>query len=126
VGQVLKEKIGKSVLVVAVEPSDSPVISGGEPGPNKIQGIGAGFIPKNFDSEVVDRIVKVDYDDAIEMARRLAREEGIFCGISSGAITSAACDVAKEIGPGKRVVSIICDFGERYLSHELFTLPSSG
>ena len=123
VGQVLKEKVGKAVLVVAVEPSDSPVISGGEPGPNKIQGIGAGFVPKNFDGEVVDRIVMVDYDDAINMSRRLARDEGIFCGISSGAITWAACNVARELGPGKRVVSIICDFGERYLSHELFTMP---
>lgn len=123
VGQVLKEKIGKDVLVVAVEPSASSVLSGGEAGPNKIQGIGAGFIPENFDKTVVDRIVTVDYEDALEMSRRLAREEGIFCGISSGAITCAACDVAKELGEGKRVVSIICDFGERYLSHELFAVP---
>jgi cysteine synthase A len=123
VGQVLKEKIGRDVLVVAVEPSASSVLSGGEAGPNKIQGIGAGFIPENFDKTVVDRIVTVEYEDALEMSRRLAREEGIFCGISSGAITCAACDVAKELGEGKRVISIICDFGERYLSHELFTAP---
>ena len=120
VGQILKERLGDKVLVVAVEPSSSPVLSGGEPGPNKIQGIGAGFVPRNYDPSVVDRVVQVDYEDAVEMARRLAREEGIFCGISSGAITHAARDLAKELGAGKRVVSIICDFGERYLSHELF------
>lgn len=124
VGQVLKEKLGNRVLVVAVEPSASPVLSGKESGPNKIQGIGAGFVPENFDSSVVDRIITVHYEDALEMSRRLAREEGIFCGISSGAITWAARNIAKELGEDKRVVSIICDFGERYLSHELFALPS--
>ncbi|MGB7924516.1 MAG: cysteine synthase A [Pyrinomonadaceae bacterium] len=120
VGQVLKERLGEKITVVAVEPSSSPVLSGGEPGPNKIQGIGAGFVPSNYDPAVVDRVVRVDYENALEMARRLAREEGIFCGISSGAITWAARDLAKELGEGKRLVSIICDFGERYLSHELF------
>jgi cysteine synthase A len=120
VGQVLKERLGEKVMVVAVEPASSPVLSGGEAGPNKIQGIGAGFVPHNYDPSVVDRVVRVDYGDALEMARRLAREEGIFCGISSGAITWAARELAKELGEGKRLVSIICDFGERYLSHELF------
>jgi cysteine synthase A len=120
VGQVLKERIGPHVRVVAVEPASSPVLSGGEAGPNKIQGIGAGFVPANYDPSVVDQVMTVDYGDAIEMARRLGREEGIFCGISSGAITWVAREVAKELGEGKRVVSIICDFGERYLSHELF------
>ena len=120
VGQVLKERIGKHVQIIAVEPASSPVLSGGEPGPNKIQGIGAGFIPGNYDPAVVDRVIQSDYNEALEMSRRLAREEGIFCGISSGAITWAAREVAKELGEGKRVVSIICDFGERYLSHELF------
>jgi cysteine synthase A len=120
VGQILKERVGKHVQVVAVEPASSPVLSGGEAGPNKIQGIGAGFIPRNYDPTVVDRVIQSDYTDALAMARRLAREEGIFCGISSGAITWAAREVAKELGAGKRVVSIICDFGERYLSHELF------
>jgi cysteine synthase A len=88
-------------------------------------GIGAGFVPRNYDPSVVDRVMAVDYNDALVMARRLAREEGIFCGISSGAITWAAREVAKELGEGKRVVSIICDFGERYLSHELFETAAS-
>lgn len=120
VGEILKREIGAHVQIIAVEPSSSPVLSGGAPGPNKIQGIGAGFVPGNYNPEVVDRIIQVDYDKGIEFARRLTKEEGIFCGISSGAITWAALQVAKELGAGKRVVSIICDFGERYLSHELF------
>jgi cysteine synthase len=120
VGEILKKQIGSHVQIIAVEPASSPVLSGGAPGPNKIQGIGAGFVPKNYNSEFVDRIIQVDYEPSLQMARRLAREEGIFCGISSGAITVAAQQVAKELGTGKRVVSIICDFGERYLSHELF------
>lgn len=120
VGEVLKREVGKHVQIIAVEPSSSPVLSGGAPGPNKIQGIGPGFVPGNYNPEFVDRIIQVDYETGIEYARRLTKEEGIFCGISSGAITWAALQVAKELGEGKRVVSIICDFGERYLSHELF------
>lgn len=125
VGQILKERLAEKVKVIAVEPTSSPVLSGGEPGPNKIQGIGAGFVPRNYDPAVVDQVVRVDYNDAVEMARRLAREEGIFCGISSGAITYAARDAARELGQGKRLVSVICDFGERYLSHELFDSPEN-
>lgn len=124
VGQVLKSRIGPQVRIIAVEPSTSPVLSGGAPGPNKIQGIGAGFVPRNYDPSVVDEVVTASYDDAVVMARRLAREEGIFCGISSGAITWAARNVAADLGDGHRVVSIICDFGERYLSHELFETPA--
>jgi cysteine synthase A len=120
VGQVLKQRLGDKVKIVAVEPEASPVISGGEAGLNKIQGIGAGFVPANYNSDVVDEVVQVAYNDALDMSRRLAREEGIFCGISSGAITAAAVNLGVELGPGKRIVSIICDFGERYLSHELF------
>jgi len=120
VGEILKSEVGSEVLIVAVEPASSPVLSGGAPGPNKIQGIGAGFVPENYDPKFVDRVIQVDYEASVAMARRLAREEGIFCGISSGAITVAALQVAQELGAGKRVVSIICDFGERYLSHELF------
>ena len=120
VGEILKKEIGSQIQIIAVEPTSSPVLSGGAPGPNKIQGIGAGFVPKNYHAEFVDRVIPVDYERGIEFARRLAREEGIFAGISSGAITWAALEVAKELGEGKRVVSIICDFGERYLSHELF------
>ncbi len=120
VGKMLKAALGEKILVVAVEPSDSPVLSGGAPGPHKIQGLGAGFIPKNYDPEVVDRVIRVGYEDSLGLARRLAREEGILVGISSGAILHAALQVAKELGPGKRVVSVVCDSGERYLSTPLF------
>lgn len=120
VGREIRARIGPSVLVVAVEPEDSPVLSGGAPGPHKIQGIGAGFVPANFDRAVVDRVVRVAYDDAVAAARRLAREEGILAGISSGGILHAALQVARELGPGRRVVSVVCDFGERYLSTPLY------
>jgi cysteine synthase A len=120
VGRVIRERIGKSVLIVAVEPKDSPVLSGGQPGPHKIQGIGAGFIPDNYDSSVVDRIVQVSYEDSVETARRLGKEEAILSGISTGAILHTALGVARELGAGKRVVAIVCDTGERYLSTPLF------
>ena len=117
-GKVLKHTFGCKVF--AVEPDDSPVLSGGEPGPHPIQGIGAGFVPDNFDREVVDEIIRVKKEDAFEAARQLARKEGILAGISSGANIWAALKVAKELGPGKVVVTFVCDTGERYLSTALF------
>jgi len=120
VGRMLKTALGPQVLVVAVEPKDSPVLSGGTPGPHKIQGIGAGFVPGNYDPSVVDRVVTVTTEEAFSAARRLGTKEGILAGISSGAILHAALAVARELGPGKRVVSIVCDSGERYLSTPLF------
>ena len=120
VGRVLKEKFGGSVKVVAVEPEDSPVLSGGNPGPHKIQGIGAGFVPSIYDPAVVDRVCTATYDEALQTARELGRREGILAGISSGAIVSVALKIAAELGPGRRVVSVICDTGERYLSTPLF------
>ena len=120
VGSVLKRAVGPEVLVVAVEPTDSPVLSGGAPGPHKLQGLGAGFIPANYDPLVVDRVAQVAYEDAVARARDLARLEGILVGISSGAILHAALLLARELGPGKRVVSVVCDNGERYLSTPLF------
>jgi cysteine synthase A len=117
--EIFKARL-KQILVCAVEPLDSPVLSGGNPGPHKIQGIGAGFVPQVLNRNIVDRVITVSYENAKETSRRLAREEGIFAGISSGAITWAAMEIAKELGEGKRVVSIIPSFGERYLSTELF------
>ncbi|HGY93055.1 MAG TPA: cysteine synthase A [Planctomycetes bacterium] len=110
-----------SIRIVAVEPKDSAVLSGGAPGPHKIQGIGAGFVPSILDTEIIDEVVAVSNEDAIHMTRRLVREEGIFCGISSGAITAAAHQVAERPeNAGKTIVSIIADFGERYLSNPVF------
>jgi cysteine synthase A len=120
VGKVLKASLGNGLLVAAVEPLESPVISGGSPGPHKIQGIGAGFIPANYDASVVDRVVQVTYEESVNAARRLAREEGILVGISSGGILHSALEIARELGPAKRVVSVVCDNGERYLSTPLF------
>ncbi len=119
-GEILKQKI-KSIQVVAVEPADSPVFSGGKAGPHKIQGIGAGFIPAIFNRNTVDRFIPVSYDDARGAARRLAEQEGILCGISSGAILHASCIVASELGRGKRTLAILPDTGERYLSTELWS-----
>ncbi len=119
VGQVLKKKF-PGVKVYAVEPEDSPVLSGGKKGPHKIQGIGAGFVPKILDTKVYDSVIKVATKDAQETSRRLARLEGIFVGISSGAACFAALKVAKEMGPGKTVVVVLPDVGERYLSTDLF------
>ncbi|MFZ5626366.1 MAG: pyridoxal-phosphate dependent enzyme, partial [Bacillota bacterium] len=119
VGEVLKEKI-PGVKIVAVEPAASPVLSGGNPGPHKIQGIGAGFVPDVLNTKIYDQVIQVTNEDAMETARNLARKEGILVGISSGAAVWAALKVAKELGAGKRVVVVAPDTGERYLSTELF------
>lgn len=120
-GRFLREKKPK-VQIVAVEPAESPVLSGGEPSPHKQQGIGAGFIPGNLDTKIYDEVIRVTNDDAIQTARKLAREEAIFAGISSGSITWAALQVAaRPENKGKLIVSVICDFGERYLSNAVYT-----
>jgi cysteine synthase A len=120
VGKRLKE-LKPGVKIYAVEPVDSPVLSGGNPGPHKIQGIGAGFIPKTFDASVVDEIIKVSNDDAIRTSRQLAKTEGLLVGISSGAATYAALQLAlKEENKGKKIVAILPDTGERYLSTVLY------
>ncbi|MFQ6757886.1 MAG: cysteine synthase A [Deltaproteobacteria bacterium] len=121
VGEVLKTK-NPSLHVVAVEPSASPVLSGGKPGPHKIQGIGAGFVPKILNREIIDEIITVTNDQAMETARRIAKEEGILCGISSGANAWAAIQIAsRPENRGKQIVFPLCDTGERYLSTELVT-----
>ncbi|MBN2684511.1 MAG: cysteine synthase A [Pontiellaceae bacterium] len=120
VGSKLKEK-NAQVKVVAVEPKTSPVISGGQPGAHKIQGIGAGFIPNNLQKDLIDDVILVDGDEAGATARRLAKEEGILCGISAGANVHAALELAKRPeNVGKLIVTVICDTGERYLSTWLF------
>jgi len=120
VGEVLK-KHKPGVGIIAVEPFDSPVLSGGQPGPHKIQGIGAGFVPAILNRDIIDEIVKVTNEDAGATARRLAAEEGILCGISSGAALYAALGIARREGmEGKMVVVLLPDSGERYLSTWLF------
>jgi len=120
VGEVLKKR-KPSVKIIGVEPADSPVLSGGKPGPHKIQGIGAGFVPQILNSKVVDEIITVSNVDAGEFAKKLARQEGIFAGISSGAALWAALEVAKrDESKGKTIVVVLPDTGERYLSTWLF------
>jgi cysteine synthase A len=120
VGEVLKERY-PAVQIVAVEPANSPVLSGGQPGPHKIQGIGAGFVPDVLNMDVVDEVITVANEEALETARRLAREEGLLVGTSSGAAAFAALQVAERLGDGQTVVVILPDTGERYLSTELFS-----
>ncbi|OFS61600.1 cysteine synthase A [Nosocomiicoccus sp. HMSC09A07] len=119
VGHVLKEH-NRDTKVYALEPADSPVLSGGEASPHKLQGLGAGFVPDTLDTEVYDGVVKVENETAFEYARKLAKEEGILGGISSGAAVYAALEEAKKLGKGKTVVTVLPSNGERYLSTPLF------
>lgn len=120
VGQALKKR-KPGFLAVAVEPVNSPVLSGGSPGPHKIQGIGAGFVPGVMDMDVIDEVLTVNFEDAVATARRLAKEEGILGGISAGGNVWAALQIAaREESRGKVIVTVICDTGERYLSTPLF------
>lgn len=121
VGKILKQSL-PSVKIVAVEPENSPVLSGGKPGSHKIQGIGAGFIPEIMDLSILDEIVAVSNEDAMDTSRKIGRLEGMLVGISSGAAIFAALKKAEEIGKGKRIVVIAPDTGERYLSTELFNM----
>ena len=116
VGRLLREEVGENVLIVAVEPSRSPVLSGGRAGMHGIQGIGASFVPGVLDRHIYNEIMRIEDKDALNYTRRLAKEEGILAGISAGANVFAARKVAERLGAGKTVVTIICDTGERYLS----------
>lgn len=118
-GEVFKER-KSDIKVVAVEPATSPVLSGGDPGPHKIQGIGAGFIPKVLNRTIIDRVITVTDDEAYQTAKQLSKKEGLLVGISAGANVFAAQKVAEVLGPGKNVVTILCDTGERYISIEKY------
>jgi len=118
-GEFLKEK-HPQVKVIAVEPATSPVLSGGDPGPHKIQGIGAGFVPKVLNRKILDRVVTVTDDEAYQTAKQLSKKEGLLVGISAGANVFAAQKIADELGSGKNVVTILCDTGERYISIEKY------
>ena len=117
--EVFKEK-NANVIIVAVEPASSPVLSGGEAGPHKIQGIGAGFIPEVLNRSLLDQIITVTDEEAYQTTKQLAKKEGLLVGISTGANVFAAQKVAEALGPGKNVVTVLCDTGERYLSMEKY------
>lgn len=119
VGRKLKEKLN-SVEIVAVEPESSPVLSGGQPGPHKIQGIGAGFVPDIYDAKVVDSILTISNEEAYHYARLVGKEQGILIGVSSGANIAAAVKIAKKLGSGKKVVTVAPDGGEKYISAGLY------
>ena len=118
-GEVFKGK-NPEIKIIAVEPATSPVLSGGDPGPHKIQGIGAGFIPKVLNRKILDRVITVTDDEAYQTAKQLSKKEGLLVGISAGANVFAAQKIADELGPGKNVVTILCDTGERYISIEKY------
>ena len=121
VGEILKQRVGNHVKIYAVEPVDSPVLSGGNPGPHKIQGIGAGFVPDVLNTEIYDKVIKVEYKYAVETTRNLAKLEGIFVGVSAGAAAWAAFyEASKDFKKGDNIVVILPDTGERYLSTDLF------
>ena len=119
VGRRMKE-IKPEIKVIAVEPEKSPVLSGGEPGPHKIQGIGAGFVPDIYDSSVVSEIIKITDEEAFEMAKLMAKEEGILVGISTGANIAAAIKIAKKVGKGRKIVTVSPDGGEKYISMGIY------
>jgi cysteine synthase A len=119
VGRALRAH-NPAVHIVAIEPADSPVLSGGDPGPHVIQGIGAGFIPEILDTGIYNEVMTVTGEEATRTSRNLARQEGLFVGISAGANVFAALKVARKLGAGKNVVTVLCDTGERYLSTGIF------
>ncbi|MGA7828128.1 MAG: cysteine synthase A [Geobacteraceae bacterium] len=119
IGEVLKEH-NPAIKIAAVEPADSPILSGGEPGPHKIQGIGAGFIPDVLNTEIYDEVIRVTNSEAFEAAQQIAKREGLLVGISAGANFFGALQLARKLGKGKNVVTIMCDTGERYLSTGIF------
>ncbi len=125
VGEVLRKEIKHPIKIYAVEPTDSPVLSGGKPGKHKIQGIGAGFIPDVLNTKIYDHVITVNFEDAVNTSRNLAKLDGIFAGISSGAALWAALLVAKDLKEGQTVLALLPDTGERYLSTDLWNLPET-
>jgi cysteine synthase A len=119
VATILKQR-KPGVSIVCVEPAESPVLSGGQPGPHKIEGVGVGFVPPLWEPSLVDGIIPIATDDAKAMARRLAREEALFAGTSSGANVLAAIQVARKLGPGKKVVTLMADSGLKYLNTDVY------